>query len=66
MGVEDPAAFVGNDEKTYQYFKRIYGYLESRIKLFTALPMASLDRLSLQRRLDEIGGHQSAASPTAA
>jgi protein-tyrosine-phosphatase len=65
-GVEDPAAFVGNDEKTYRYFRRIYGYLESRIKIFTALPIASLDRLSLQRRLDDIGRGQDAASPTAA
>ena len=58
-GVEDPAAFVGNDEKTYAFFKRIYGYLDNRIKIFVSLPMASLDRLSLQRRLDAIG----AASP---
>ena len=65
-GVEDPAAFVGNDEKTHQYFKRIYGYLDSRIKLFTALPVAKLDRLSLQHRLDEIGRRQSAARPSAA
>ena len=54
-GVEDPAAFIGDDERTYRFFKRIYGYLEARIKLFTSLPIASLDRLSLQRRLDAIG-----------
>ena len=65
-GVEDPAAFVGNDDKTHQYFKRIYGYLESRIKLLTALPMASLDRMSLQRRLDAIGDRRSPARPAAA
>ena len=54
-GVEDPAAFVGSDEKTYAYFKRVYGYLESRIKIFVSLPIRSLDRLSLQDRLDAIG-----------
>ena len=54
-GVEDPAAFVGSQEKTYAFFKRIYGYLDNRIKIFVSLPMASLDRLSLQRRLDAIG-----------
>ena len=32
-GVEDPAAFVGNDEKTYAFFKRVYGYLDNRIKM---------------------------------
>lgn len=54
-GVEDPAAFVADDVQTYRFFKRIYGYLEARIRLFTSLPIASLDRLSLQRRLDAIG-----------
>jgi hypothetical protein len=29
--------------------------LNNRIGLFTSLPLASLDRLSLQRRLDDIG-----------
>jgi protein-tyrosine-phosphatase len=53
-GVEDPAAFVGS-EKAYAFFKRVYGYLDNRIKIFVNLPMASLDRLSLQRRLDAIG-----------
>jgi arsenate reductase len=54
-GVEDPAAFIGPEDRTYAYFKRIYSYLEARIKIFVALPMGSLDRLSLQRRLDAIG-----------
>lgn len=55
-GVEDPAAFVGSEEKTLAFFKRVYGYLENRIKIFVSLPIASLDRLSLQKRLDQIGG----------
>jgi protein-tyrosine-phosphatase len=54
-GVEDPAAFVGSDEKTYHFFKTIYGYLDNRIKIFVSLPFASLDRLALQKRLDQIG-----------
>jgi protein-tyrosine-phosphatase len=54
-GVEDPASFVGSEEKTYAFFKRVYGYLDNRIKILTSLPIASLDRLSLQRRLDAIG-----------
>jgi protein-tyrosine-phosphatase len=57
-GVEDPANFVGSEETTYQFFKRIYGYLDNRIKIFVSLPIASLDRLSLQRRLDAIGQGQ--------
>lgn len=54
-GVEDPAAFVSSEEQTRRCFRRVYGYLEARIKLFTSLPLASLDRLTLQRRLDTIG-----------
>jgi protein-tyrosine-phosphatase len=54
-GVEDPAAFVGSEEQTLAFFKRVYGYLDNRIKIFVSLPIASLDRLSLQRRLEGIG-----------
>jgi protein-tyrosine-phosphatase len=54
-GVEDPAAFVGPDDKKLQYFKKIYLKLESRIKIFTSLRFEALDRLSLQNRLREIG-----------
>lgn len=54
-GVEDPAAFVGNEEATLKFFKKIYLELESRIKIFTNLRLEALDRLTLQNRLDAIG-----------
>jgi ArsR family transcriptional regulator, arsenate/arsenite/antimonite-responsive transcriptional repressor / arsenate reductase (thioredoxin) len=54
-GVEDPAAFVGNDEQTLKVFRGIYGQLENRIKIFASLPIRSLDKLTLQRRIEEIG-----------
>ena len=54
-GVEDPAAFVGNDEQTYKFFRNIYLQLDNRIKIFTSLPIRSLDKLTLQRRIEEIG-----------
>lgn len=54
-GVEDPAAFVGSEERTLASFRRVYGYLESWIKIFVSLPIRSLDKLALQQRLDEIG-----------
>jgi protein-tyrosine-phosphatase len=54
-GVEDPAAFVGSEERTLQEFRKIYGFLDNRIKIFVSLPMASVDRLTLQKRLGEIG-----------
>jgi arsenate reductase len=54
-GVEDPAAFVGSDEQMYKVFRNIYGQLENRIKIFASLPIRSLDKLTLQRRIEEIG-----------
>jgi arsenate reductase len=61
-GVEDPAAFVGSEEKTMQMFRKVYGYLDNRIKIFVALPIASLDRMALQKRLDQIGHELPAAT----
>ena len=54
-GVDDPAAFVGPDDRKLRLFRDVYCQLERRIQIFTNLPIASLDRLSLQKRLDEIG-----------
>ena len=54
-GVDDPAAFVGPEDKQRDVFRRAYLELDSRIKIFTSLPFAKLDRLSLQKRLDQIG-----------
>lgn len=54
-GVPDPSAFVGGEAETRAFFADIYGRLYNRISIFVSLPIASLDRLSLQRRLDELG-----------
>jgi arsenate reductase len=54
-GVEDPAAFEGPPDKQARLFRDVYFQLERRIQIFTNLPIASLDRLTLQRRLDDIG-----------
>jgi protein-tyrosine-phosphatase len=54
-GVDDPAAFVGPDDRKLRLFRDVYFQLERRIQIFTNLPIASLDRLSLKKRLDEIG-----------
>ena len=59
-GIEDPAAAV---EHQQQVFRNAYYALRRRIELFLALPMQSIDELSLQTRLREIGrtGDQDAA-----
>jgi hypothetical protein len=60
-GVEDPAAFVGPPDRQLRCFRDVYFQLERRIQIFTSLPLRSLDRLTLQRRLDDIGRARSAA-----
>jgi arsenate reductase len=54
-GVEDPAAVEGTEEEKWAAFRKALRELESRIKLFIKLPVASLDRMTLQSRLDAIG-----------
>lgn len=54
-GVEDPAAYEGPEDKQFRLFRDVYFQLERRIQIFVNLPIRALDRLSLQRRLDEIG-----------
>lgn len=54
-GVPDPAAAEGTDAERHLAFAEAYRMLNSRISIFTSLPMASIDKLALQRRIDEIG-----------
>lgn len=54
-GIPDPSAATGSEAEIALAFADAYRQLNNRITLFCALPMTSLDRLSLQRRLDEIG-----------
>lgn len=54
-GVPDPAAFEGPTDKKRELFREIALTLRRRIELFLALPLAKLDRISLQNRLKEIG-----------
>jgi arsenate reductase (thioredoxin) len=55
-GVPDPAAVAGTDAVRRLAFADAYRMLDNRISIFTALPLHSLDRLTLQGRLREIGG----------
>lgn len=54
-GLPDPAAGAGNEAEQHLAFAETYRRLSARIGAFMALPIATLDRLSLQIRLDEIG-----------
>ena len=55
-GLPDPAAVEGSEAEKRFAFSETYRMLNNRISIFVNLPLASLDRLSLQRHLDRIGG----------
>ncbi|MBA2410226.1 MAG: arsenate reductase ArsC [Gammaproteobacteria bacterium] len=57
-GMVDPAAVEGDEQRQQRAFRTAYYELERRIRIFTQLPITSLDRMSLQRRLNEIGDDQ--------
>jgi protein-tyrosine-phosphatase len=54
-GVPDPAAAEGTEAERHFAFADAYRMLNNRISIFTSLPLRALDRLTLQKRLDEIG-----------
>jgi len=54
-GMPDPAAVEGTEAEKRLAFADTYRMLRNRISAFVNLPVASLDRLSLQKRLVEIG-----------
>ena len=54
-GVRDPAAVAGSAEEKRKAFLRAFTELSARINLLLALPLEKLDRLTMKRRLDEIG-----------
>ena len=54
-GVEDPSLFEGTDEAKLKDFSRVAVILKRRIELFTSLPLAKLDRLMLQKAVQDIG-----------
>ena len=60
-GIEDPAAVEGLDIDKEKAFVAAMRYLRNRIGVFINLPIASLDDLTLGKKLREIG-HQAGAS----
>jgi arsenate reductase (thioredoxin) len=62
-GIADPAAAEGAEADKAFAFRKAFKELETRIKLFTALPLASLDRMKLQEALRAIGKQPPTADP---
>jgi arsenate reductase len=54
-GIPDPAAVDGSQAERMLAFADTWKLLERRIRLFLSLPLASLDRMALTRKVQEIG-----------
>jgi arsenate reductase (thioredoxin) len=54
-GVPDPAAVEGPPEQIEQAFRDAFMVLDRRINLFLCLPLSSLDKLAIQKNIEEIG-----------
>ena len=54
-GIEDPADVEGTDLQKEAAFVEAFRYLKNRIAIFTSLPLASIDRMSLGTKLRDIG-----------
>ena len=55
-GVPDPVKAEGTDAEKSLAFQQAYGALRNRIRTFAALPLETLDRVALQRAVDDIAG----------
>jgi arsenate reductase (thioredoxin) len=56
-GVPDPAAVSGSPEQIERAFRDAFMTLERRISLLLCLRLSSLDKLAIQKKIDDIG-HQ--------
>jgi arsenate reductase len=61
-GLPDPVVAEGTEAERRLTFADAYRMLNNRISIFVSLPLDAIDRLTLQRRLDEIGRDRSRKS----
>jgi arsenate reductase (thioredoxin) len=54
-GIPDPAAVTGSSDEIERAYREAFMALDGRIDLFLCLPLASLDKLSIQKHIDKIG-----------
>ena len=60
-GVPGPAAATGSVDERLHAFRDAFRVLENRIKLFVSLPVEKLDKLTLLKKVREIGRDQVSA-----
>ena len=61
-GIPDPAAVAGTPEQIERAFRDAFMILERRISLLLCLPLASLDKLAIQKEINRIGKTSEAQS----
>ena len=54
-GVPDPTAVEGSTERIEHVFRDAFNVLDRRISLLLSLPLASLDKLAIQKEIEQIG-----------
>ena len=54
-GIADPASVKGTPEVIERAYRDAFWVLDRRIGLFLALPLASLERLAIQKKIEDIG-----------
>ncbi len=54
-GIADPASVQGKPAEIERAYSQASQALDRRISLFLSLPLATLDNLAIQRKIDEIG-----------
>ncbi|SPJ29838.1 arsenate reductase/protein-tyrosine-phosphatase family protein [Falsiruegeria mediterranea] len=62
-GLPDPVKAGGTDAQRNLAFQQAYGLLRNRITAFVSLPFETLDRISLQHQIDDIGRQTDASEP---
>jgi arsenate reductase (thioredoxin) len=65
-GVPDPAAVAGTPEQIERAFHEAFMILDRRISLLLCLPLASLDKLAIQKEIDRIGNAKLTEAATSA
>ena len=61
-GMPDPVKAEGSNAEKSLAFQQAYGALRNRIRAFAALPLDTLDRIALQKAIEDIAIRQESAS----
>jgi arsenate reductase (thioredoxin) len=54
-GFPDPSSFDGTDAEKAAFTADVFAMIERRIRIFASLPLATLSKLEIQRKIDEMG-----------